>query len=119
MNTDLRSPRPVDATRRAANLLWSWAALLLTPLSFFVGFVAAHVPYAVFGYEEGTGSEPWWLNLLASVIGVGILWLPVGASLMFGRRALAAGNRWAWIPVGVGLSLTAGALALIVASTIG
>ena len=110
---------PTDQVARSPmNLLWSWVCLCLIPFSFFAGFAAAHLPYVWFDREEGVAG-PWWFNLLVGVIGVGITWLPVGASLLFGRRALRAGSRAAWIPVGVGLLLTAGCAALIVGSMFG
>jgi hypothetical protein len=108
---------PEQGPSQSGWLQWAWVSLFLLPVSFFVGFAAAHVPYALAGRDEGDPA-PWWFDLLVAVVGVGITWLPVGASLVFGRRALREGYRLAWIPLGIAVLLTAGALTLVVASTI-
>jgi hypothetical protein len=108
---------PGPPQRSANALAWAWLSLLLLPLSFAAGFAAAHLPYAWTGRDEGA-SAPLWFNLVVAVIGVGITWLPVGASLVFGRRALRAGSRAAWAPITIALLLTAGALVLVVTSTL-
>jgi len=72
--------------------------LFLLPVSFGAGFAAAHLPYAITGRDE-TASGPWWFNLVVAIVGVGITWPPIGASIVFGRGRFAAhsrglGSRW-------------------------
>jgi hypothetical protein len=100
------------------NLLWSWACLCLIPFFFFAGFAAAHLPGVWFNVEEGAAG-PWYYSLLVGVMLIGVTWLPVGGSLLFGRRALRAGSRAAWVPVSIGLLLTASAAALAVVAVFG
>jgi len=118
LQTPPRTPDEDREAARASALFASWMLLLLLPFSAFAGFAAGHLPYVWFDREEGAAG-PWWFNLLVGVIAVGITWLPVGASLLFGRRALLAGSRPAWVPVGIGLLLTGGATVLIVLSVLG
>ena len=98
-------------------VLYAYVWLALLPVSFLLGFGAAHLPYMVFTDQvEGTPG-PWWFELLVALVGMGVMWLPVGASLVQGRRALRAGSRAAaWIVIGVDLALTALALVVVVAS---
>lgn len=116
MTTIQRSSEGRDARPGSSGVLWSWAALALLPVSFMVAFWAAHLPYMVFDYPEYQPG-PWWFNLLGAVIAFGILWLPVGLSLLIGVRAARAGSRAARVPVVLDLVLTAAAVVAIVVST--
>lgn len=108
-----------EAAERRSGLLGAWGWLLMLPVSMFVGFFAAHVPYAVFPDQVEGSPGPWWFELLVGAAFFVVAWLPVGASLVWGRRALRAGSRWAWLPVGIDLALTVAAVALIVVSAFG
>lgn len=102
----------------ATELLWSWLSLALIPLAGFYGFATAHLPYVWFDRVEGE-SAPWWFDILVSTIALGVLWVPIGASMVFGRRALKAGSTAAWVPLGIGVMLTAAVLVLVLASAVG
>jgi hypothetical protein len=109
-------PADLEARTRISALVWAWGCYLFLPVSFFFAFAAGHLPYLWFGYAEGEPG-PWWFNLLAGVIAFGVLWIPVGLSMLAARTAIRAGSRAAWVPLVIGLVLTAAVLVALVVAT--
>lgn len=98
MSRDSISPGRSDIRSASWHVAVAWFCLILVPLFFFLGFAAAHVPYAIWGFEEGAGNEPLWFDLLTGVILFGILAIPLATALTFGYRSVREGSRWGWVP---------------------
>lgn len=98
---------PEAVTRRRGYLAGAWISLILVPVFFFLGFAGAHLPYLIWPYEEGSGEEPLWFGLITSTIFFAALAIPVAGAVIFGRRAIRAGTRWGWLPLGLGVAVAA------------
>ena len=90
---------PDRMTRRRGYLAGAWISLLLVPVFFLLGFGAAHLPYLIWPYEEGSGEEPLWFGAITSAIFFVILAIPIAATVWFGIRANRMGTRWGWVPI--------------------
>ena len=91
----------VGQQRRTFYLAGAWIALVLIPVFFLLGFGAAHLPYLIWPYEEGSGQEPLWFGAITEAIFFAFLAVPVAAAVWFGRRANRTGTRWGWLPMGL------------------
>ena len=98
---DVAVKESVSQERRAYYLTGAWIALALVPVFFLLGFGAAHLPYLIWPYEEGSGQEPLWFGAITEIIFFGILAVPVVAAVWFGLRANRTGTRWGWLPIGL------------------
>ena len=91
----------VGQQRRTFYLAGAWIALVLIPVFFLLGFGAAHLPYLIWPYEEGSGEEPLWFGAITEIIFFAFLAVPVAAAVWFGLRANRTGTRWGWLPMGL------------------
>ena len=105
---------PADVTRRRGYLAGAWLSLVLVPVFFFLGFAAAHLPYLIWPYEEGSGEEPLWFGGITTGIFMLILAIPLALSAWFGLRAVRAGTAWGWLPT----IIAASAAVLVLAVTV-
>ena len=112
MGTQTTQASSADVTRRRGYLAAAWLSLVLVPVFFFLGFAAAHLPYLIWPFEEGSGEEPLWFGGITTGIFLIVLAIPLVFAALFGVRAVRAGTAWGWLPTIVAAS--AGVLVLAV-----
>lgn len=112
MGTQTTQDSSADVTRRRGYLAAAWLSLVLVPVFFFLGFAAAHLPYLIWPFEEGSGEEPLWFGGITTGIFLIVLAIPLVFAVLFGVRAVRAGTAWGWLPTIVAAS--AGVLVLAV-----
>ena len=112
MGTQTTQASSADVTRRRGYLAAAWLSLILVPVFFFLGFAAAHLPYLIWPFEEGSGEEPLWFGGITTGIFLIVLAIPLVFAALFGVRAVRAGTAWGWLPTIVAAS--AGVLVLAV-----
>ncbi len=118
------SPRGIDSSGYASArrgfgtttpLIWSWVCLVLVPLFFFFSFIAAQGLYVLVGHDPSTGDvPPLWANLVAGIPALAIALTPCVAGVVFGRRAIRAGHRAAFVPLVLAVLLGLGMTLLVV-----
>lgn len=112
MGTQTTQASSADVTRRRGYLAAAWLSLILVPVFFFLGFAAAHLPYLIWPFEEGSGEEPLWFGGITTGIFLIVLAIPLVFAVLFGVRAVRAGTAWGWLPAIV--AACAGVLVLAV-----
>lgn len=105
MGTQTTQASSADVTRRRGYLAAAWLSLVLVPVFFFLGFAAAHLPYLIWPFQEGSGEEPLWFGGITTGIFLIVLAIPLVFATLFGVRAVRAGTAWGWLPTIVAASV--------------
>jgi hypothetical protein len=92
----------------------AWAMIMLSPIFFFIGFAAAHIPYIFWDYKEGSGTEPFWFSLLTVVCFLAVQAFPVWVMWRYGHLAEQAGHKSGFYAYWAGAFWGFGLLALMV-----
>lgn len=89
----------------------AWLTLLLLPVSFIVAMVAGE-GIASLVVKSETDTAPIWLMIVVLVVAVAIFALPLIFTARYSKRAVAAGETGARLPLIMGL-IVVGAFALL------
>ena len=90
----------------------AWWSLMLVPIAFVAAFVVGEGIPAWMGHDSAIASPPWWVIALAFIAALVVFALPLLVTRVFSRRAAAANEPGAWLPLIVSGSIV-GAFALI------
>ncbi len=105
--------KPSEADRSySREVRRAWWSLILLPVGFVAAFVVGEGIPAWMGHDSAIASPPWWVIALAFIAALVVFASPLLVTRVFSRRAAAANERGAWIPLIVSASLV-GAFALI------
>jgi uncharacterized protein YqgC (DUF456 family) len=63
---------------------------------------AGYVAYDLLGYKPENDDAPLWVDLVAALPSLVILWVPCAAAMVYGRRAGGTGDRRAVVPAVIG-----------------
>ncbi len=99
------TPKSQSAAPWQRSLIAAVVSTALIPAFFLVGFAAAHIPYLIWPYEEGSGEEPLWFGAITESIFMVIFFIPIVAAVWFGMRAIRLGSRWGWLPIAVATAI--------------
>lgn len=102
------TPTPGDLRthERKRASLWAWVGVLLTPVTFILGFVVAFTLANLLEVDLFTWDQMTLAEYAVAMVPATVVWLsaPLLAVVM-GLRAIARGSRWAYAAVGVGAAV--------------
>ena len=105
--------RPSEADRSyAREVRRAWWSLILLPVGFVAAFVVGEGIPAWMGHDSAIARPPLWVMALAFIAALIVIALPLLVTRVFSRRAAAANEPGAWLPLMVSGSIV-GAFALI------
>jgi hypothetical protein len=108
---------PIEQRDRVGSwLVYAWVSVVLIHICAFLSFAAGYGVYGVLGYVDGRGS-PIWADVVVLIVAIVIVALPCAAAVVYGRRALAAGDRAGRVPMILGV-LTGAAFVLLSAISV-
>ena len=97
-----RTTSGAGADRRKA-----WWSLALLPVGFVAAFVVGEGLLALYGQEPHADQmPPWWAVMGAGVPALVVFAVPMLVTLHFGRRAVAAGDDRARVPMTIAVVIT-------------
>ena len=99
-------------------LVKAWVSVVCIPVFVLLSIAAGYGVYGVLGYVDGTGS-PIWADIVVLSIGLFIVAIPCAAAVVFGRRALAAGDREGKVPMVLAILAGAAFAILTIVSVVG
>ena len=101
---------PATRTRPdTPDLRRAWLSLLGYPLSFLAAFGVGEGLASLFGYPPGQDARPpVWVMLAAVVPALVVFAVPGILAWVFGRRAVAAGDRRGNVPALIGVAIAVG-----------
>lgn len=96
----------------------AWIAVATIPVFAVLAFVAGEVALSVLGHPSG-GDAPVAVSLTADVIATVVALIPCAAAIVLGRRARAAHEPRAVVPIVIGAVVGAGWVLLTLVTEIG
>lgn len=100
---------PIEANPSGSrDTRWAWWSLALMPLAFVAAFVVGEGIPAWLGYDVAAAGPPWWVIAIALLSALVALAMPMLVTGLLSRRAAAAREPGAWIPLIVNASIVAG-----------
>ena len=97
----------------------AWLGVALVPVFFFLAFAVGEAAYAVLGYRPENADAPLWVVLATSALVLVVVLIPCAVAVLYGRRAMTAGDRRGVLPLAIGSVAGVGAVLLTVVSEVG
>ena len=117
--TDL-SQAPQQVVRSDNSLLFAWVSVVLIPAFLLLAVIVSLMLYEWFGYKPENADAPLWVDGVIAAITLAICLVPCWGSVLFGRRAVRAGNRWVgMLPLILGGLAAVSLTVLTIVSTLG